>query len=79
MKKLKFIRKFGILVSQGLCETTSTERFNNPNCKCPTYPANLGPCKEHLEGIKGRCIYCDHLLTCIPKIYIPIHSLSSQM
>jgi hypothetical protein len=52
---------------QGICETTSTERFENPDCICPTYKDNLGPCNEHLSGSNGRCVYCDHELNCNPK------------
>jgi hypothetical protein len=50
--------------SQGLCETTSTERFFNPWCSCPTYPGNLGPCKTWEMGGNGRCVYCDHEVAC---------------
>jgi hypothetical protein len=50
--------------SQGLCETTSTQRFVNVECKCPTYPENLGPCTEFFAGSNGRCVYCDHTLAC---------------
>ncbi len=52
--------------SQGLCETTSTERFAN-DCHCFTYRDNLGPCASHEKGSNGRCAYCDHELTCRPK------------
>ena len=51
-------------VSQGLCDTTMTERFANPLCKCATYPANLGPCRDFEEGANGRCVYCDHDKIC---------------
>lgn len=50
--------------SQGQCDTTMTERFYNPNCKCPTYPGNLGPCKSFEVGGNGRCPYCDHEKEC---------------
>lgn len=50
--------------SQGLCETTLTERFENPDCACETYPDNLGPCKTFEEGASGRCAYCDHEAEC---------------
>lgn len=46
--------------SQGLCETTSTERFANSRCVCATYPGNLGPCAGFEAGSNGRCVYCDH-------------------
>ena len=49
---------------QGLCDTTSTPRFYNPLCKCPTYPDNLGPCAEWEEGGNGMCVYCDHEQGC---------------
>jgi hypothetical protein len=54
--------------SQGLCETTMTERFSNPDCTCPTYPGNLGPCASFEEGSNGRCVYCDHERVCHAKI-----------
>jgi hypothetical protein len=50
--------------SQGLCETTNTERFEQPHCLCPTYEGNLGPCARFEEGSNGNCVYCDHLLSC---------------
>lgn len=51
--------------SHGLCDTTSTERFEAEDCKCDTYPTNLGPCNNHEEGgRKGYCVYCDHQLNC---------------
>lgn len=50
--------------SQGPCETTGTERFENTNCKCPTYMGNLGPCRTFEEGSNGRCVYCDHEIEC---------------
>ena len=50
--------------SQGLCETTQTERFEPIGCHCPTYPGNLGPCVECEIGGNGRCVYCDHLPDC---------------
>jgi hypothetical protein len=53
-------------VPQGRCETTLTERFSNPECRCPTYAGNLGPCAQHEVGGNGRCVYCDHELTCHP-------------
>lgn len=53
--------------SQGRCETTLTERFVNPECRCPTYPDNLGPCATFEQGANGRCVYCDHLECCHPR------------
>ena len=50
--------------SQGLCETTLTERFEYPDCKCDTYEGNLGPCKTFEEGMSGRCVYCEHAKVC---------------
>jgi hypothetical protein len=50
--------------SQGLCETTLTERFENSDCRCPTYEGNLGPCAEFTEGVNGRCVFCDHEVGC---------------
>lgn len=50
--------------SQGRCETTLTERFHNPACKCKTYPGNLGPCKTFDAAAHCRCVYCDHTLEC---------------
>ena len=47
----------------------ATPRFHNPDCKCPTYPGNLGPCAKHTKGSNGRCVYCDHELNCTPKRY----------
>lgn len=52
--------------SQGVCETTGTERFVALGCQCRTYPANLGPCDRHEEGSNGQCVYCDHRLDCHP-------------
>lgn len=50
--------------SQGLCETTLTERFNNDKCKCDTYKGNLGPCKTFELGKNNNCVYCDHNFEC---------------
>jgi hypothetical protein len=50
--------------AQGLCETTLTERFVNPDCRCNTYAGNLGPCKTFEVGQSGRCVYCDHEASC---------------
>lgn len=50
--------------SQGLCETTLTERFAFDDCVCGTYPENMGPCRTFLPGLDGRCAYCDHRLGC---------------
>lgn len=49
---------------QGRCETTLTERFANPQCRCATYPGNLGPCKTFECGAGERCVYCDHSDEC---------------
>lgn len=46
--------------SQGPCETTLTERFENPNCRCDTYEGNLGPCRTFEVGANGLCVFCDH-------------------
>lgn len=51
-------------ISQGLCDTTQTERFIPINCKCTTYPNNLGPCATFEIQLNGKCVYCDHLLEC---------------
>lgn len=53
--------------SQGLCETTLTERFEVKDCKCPTYTENLGPCVTFEEGANGRCAYCDHEKACCDR------------
>lgn len=51
--------------SQGLCETTLTERFEYVDCKCGTYHNNLGPCKTFELGANpGHCVYCDHAREC---------------
>ena len=51
--------------SQGLCETTLTERFRYDDCTCETYPGNLGPCATFEEGADpDRCVYCDHVVEC---------------
>lgn len=50
--------------SQGLCETTLTERFEVENCECNTYEGNLGPCATFLEGANWNCVYCDHSEKC---------------
>lgn len=51
--------------SQGLCETTLTERFDDPLCRCGTYPDNLGPCQLFVAGSNpNRCVYCDHGTEC---------------
>lgn len=57
-------------ISQGLCETTNTERFQSDDCICITYSDNLGPCIEHMEGHSGKCVYCDHMLSCYPTVYL---------
>jgi hypothetical protein len=50
--------------AQGLCDTTLTQRFANPNCQCETYEGNLGPCKTFEAGQNGHCVYCDHEASC---------------
>ena len=50
--------------SQDRCEITLTERFDNPECACNTYPDNLGPCKTFKAGSNGNCVYCDHNEEC---------------
>lgn len=50
--------------SQGLCDTTQTERFAFRGCKCGTYAGNLGPCKSYEAGGSGNCVYCEHSLVC---------------
>ena len=55
---------------QGRCDTTSTWRLFNPDCKCKTYPQNMGPCVTWCKGGRERCggeytcSYCDHRLEC---------------
>lgn len=56
-----------MIIYEGVCATTNTERYQNTDCRCPTYPNNLGPCLNHEQGSNGRCVYCDHELTCQPK------------
>lgn len=47
------------------CEATLTVRYPRPRgCRCKTYDGNLGPCAEHALGQSGRCVYCDHELSC---------------
>ncbi len=54
----------GKFKSQGLCDTTMTERFDAP-CSCDTYEGNLGPCATFKEGGKtGYCCYCAHAKGC---------------
>ena len=53
---------------QGRCETTSTQRFANPECSCKTYDGNLGPCKTFLANAETHCVYCDHDLTCHSRV-----------
>lgn len=50
--------------SQGLCDTTKTERLANPQCRCGTYADNPGPCNRFYAGGSGRCVYCDHEENC---------------
>lgn len=55
--------------SQGRCDTTLTERFENPDCTCLTYAGNLGPCADHGgPSNNGRCVYCDHEMHCKPYL-----------
>lgn len=49
---------------QGRCGTTLAERFAYPDCNCGTYEGNLGPCKTYVEGMSGRCVYCEHGAKC---------------
>jgi len=50
-----------------LCDTTMTPRNPRTNCACSTYPENLGPCDDFLEGGRSDyCVYCDHLKACHP-------------
>jgi len=57
-------------VAQGKCETTLTERFAYPDCKCSTYEGNLGPCKTwEPGGDPTRCVYCDHDAACHIALY----------
>ncbi len=53
--------------SQGLCDTTQTERFFAPDCLCKTYEGNLGPCRTFEKGGNGRCALCDHEPSCHPE------------
>ncbi len=55
---------------QGPCETTGTPRYHNPDCKCPTYAGNLGPCRTYETGSNGRCVYCDHRHKCHVELFI---------
>lgn len=56
--------KSTVRAPQGRCEMTLTERFANPDCRCPTYDGNLGPCRTFEAGANGRCVYCDHETIC---------------
>jgi hypothetical protein len=50
---------------QGRCDTTLTERFAYPDCKCGTYPGNQGPCKDwEPSGNPLFCVYCAHGRAC---------------
>lgn len=61
--------------AQGRCETTLTERFAYPECKCGTYPENLGPCKTWETGANPeRCVYCDHKIECHKAVTVPTES-----
>lgn len=57
-----------MLGSQGRCETTLTERFENPECRCNTYEGNFGPCETFEIGANGNCVYCDHSSACHKEI-----------
>ena len=52
------------LKSQGRCPTTLTLRYENPDCRCDTYPGNLGPCAAFEVGMSGDCVYCEHNEEC---------------
>lgn len=50
---------------QGRCDTTMTERFVNPLCRCSTYAGNHGPCMTYeVGGNAFKCVYCDHNAIC---------------
>lgn len=51
------------------CETTDTPRLTRPvDCKCDTYPDNMGPCLTFCsDGRNKKCPYCDHELVCHAK------------
>jgi hypothetical protein len=53
-----------MIKSQGVCDTTLTERFEYLLCNCGTYPFNLGPCLTWTPNNENRCVYCDHGLEC---------------
>lgn len=60
-------------ISQGLCETTKTERFVCEECECVTYEGNLGPCQTFEEGnVQGRCVYCDHAGACHALVLVDV-------
>ena len=63
---------------QGICDTTMTKRYENPFCHCPTYPENLGPCKDFEEGSNGRCVYCDHKVECHIQLEASIYMLKTK-
>lgn len=55
--------------SQGLCDTTQTERFDIGRCTCRTYADNLGPCMVFVAGdAAARCVYCDHVRDCHERL-----------
>jgi hypothetical protein len=67
--KAKMLLDAAVTGPQGKCDTTVTERFAYPDCKCDTYPGNLGPCQGFVEGSKrrgaqSRCVFCDHGVAC---------------
>lgn len=48
-----------------VCDTTSTPRRPRTDCGCDTYPENLGPCKQFMEGARqNQCSYCCHTQNC---------------
>lgn len=53
-----------MLRQSGVCETTSTYRYEIKDCTCNTYPDNLGPCGTWEVGGNGNCVYCDHTREC---------------
>jgi hypothetical protein len=61
------------------CDVTQTVRYANPNCKCPTYEGNLGPCASHEQGANGRCVYCDHELNCYPTLARPTAEAQKEL
>lgn len=58
-----------VVASQGLCDTTMTERFDQV-CTCDTYAGNKGPCNTFEAGDNGRCAYCDHGHQCHETVVV---------